>query len=247
MKLITATTYEEMCQKAARVLAAQITLKPQSVLGLATGSTPIGIYQELVREYQEGKLNFSQVTTVNLDEYLGLSPENNQSYRYFMNQHLFNKVNIPKENTHVPNGQPQNPQEECRQYEELLAAVGPVDIQLLGIGNNGHIGFNEPCGHFPEFTHVVNLSESTIQANSRFFAHSSQVPRQAVSMGIGTIMKAKKILLVASGQGKAQIVYDMMFGPVTPQVPASLLRFHPDVTVFADQEAGALALAALSK
>lgn len=240
MKLICSKSYDEICQKAARVLAAQVTLKPDSVLGLATGSTPIGIYKELVRKYQEGRLDFSQVKTVNLDEYLGLPAENNQSYRYFMDHHLFDHININKANTHVPKGQPEDCQAECQRYEEVIASLGQVDIQLLGIGNNGHIGFNEPCSCFPEFTHVVDLTPSTIEANSRFFENPSQVPRQAISMGIGTIMKAKKILLVASGKGKAQIIYDMMFGPVTPEVPASLLRFHPDVLVFTDEAAGTL-------
>lgn len=237
MNVIVSKTYEEMCQKAARLIAAQLTLKPDSVLGLATGSTPIGIYQELICKYQEDRLDFSKVTTVNLDEYVGISEDNEQSYRYFMNHNLFDHVNIPKKYTYVPNGSTDRIEEECEDYEQLIEQLGGVDLQLLGIGGNGHIGFNEPCGEFPEYTHLVDLKQETIEANSRFFSSMDEVPKQAVTMGIGTIMQAKKVVLVANGVGKAKAIYDTLFGPVTPNVPASILRFHPDVTVFVDEEA----------
>ena len=237
MKLIKSKNYQEMCAKVARIFAAQITLKPESMLGLATGSTPIGMYEELVRKYNEDRVDFGKVRTVNLDEYIGLSGDNDQSYRYFMNHNLFDHVDIDKAKTFVPNGLAADPEAECVNYENIVASMGGVDIQLLGIGNNGHIGFNEPCDEFPECTHVVDLTESTIQANARFFASMDDVPKQAISMGIGTIMKAKKIILMANGKGKAPIIFDTVFGPVTPQVPASILRFHPDVMIFVDEEA----------
>ncbi|MCI8601683.1 MAG: glucosamine-6-phosphate deaminase [Oscillospiraceae bacterium] len=237
MKLIVSKDYAEMCQKVARLFAAQITLKPASVLGLATGSTPVGMYAELVTKYKEGRLDFSAVRTVNLDEYVGLTGDNDQSYRYFMNHNLFDLVNIDKANTHVPNGMAADPAAECAAYDQVVESMGGVDIQLLGIGNNGHIGFNEPCGHFPVDTHLVDLTESTITANARFFATMDEVPRQALTMGIGTIMKAKKVVLMASGKAKAQIIRDTMFGPVTPNVPASVLQLHPDALVFVDEEA----------
>ena len=237
MKVIVTRNYEEMCQKAARIIAAQVTLKPDSVLGLATGSTPVGIYQDLVKKYQEDRLDFSEVCTVNLDEYIGLSGENPQSYRYFMNHNLFDHVNIPKQYTYVPNGLCSDPEDECEDYELLIQQLGGVDLQLLGIGGNGHIGFNEPAESFAEETHVTNLSASTIEANSRFFGEGEEVPKQAITMGIGTIMQAKKILLVANGESKAQAIYDTLYGPVSPNCPASILRFHQDVTVIVDEAA----------
>lgn len=240
MKLIKSKNYDEMCAKVARIFAAQITLKPNSVLGLATGSTPVGMYKELVRKYNEERVDFSGVSTVNLDEYVGLTGDNDQSYRYFMNENLFNHINIDKTKTHVPSGISQTPEKECEDYEALIESLGGVDIQLLGIGNNGHIGFNEPASDFAEKTHLVDLTESTINANARFFESLDDVPKRAITMGIGTIMKAKKIILMANGKGKAQIIYDTICGPVTPEVPASILRFHPDVTIFVDEEAGSL-------
>ena len=237
MKVIVTKTYEEMCQKAARIIAAQITLKPDSVLGLATGSTPLGIYADLVKKYQEDRLDFSEVCSVNLDEYLGLSGEDPQSYRWFMNHNLFDHINIPKQYTYVPNGLSADPEDECEDYELLIQQLGGVDLQLLGIGRNGHIGFNEPAEDFAEETHVTDLSESTIEANSRFFGENEEVPKQAITMGIGTIMQAKKILLVASGESKAQAIYDTLYGPVSPKCPASILRFHQDVTVIVDEAA----------
>lgn len=229
-----------MCKQASRIFAAQITLKPDSVLGLATGSTPVGMYKELIQMYNENRIDFSRVKTVNLDEYAGLSGDNDQSYRYFMNHNLFDHININKENTNVPNGTASDLEAECARYEQVVESMGGVDIQLLGIGNNGHIAFNEPCGEFPEKTHVVDLTQNTIEANARFFNSMDEVPKKALTMGIGTIMKAKKIILLANGTKKAQTIHDMVYGPITPNVPASVLRLHPDVTVFVDEEAGAL-------
>lgn len=229
--------YQEMSKKAANILGAQITLKPEAVLGLATGSTPVGAYQHMVAAYQKGDLDFSRVTTVNLDEYKGLSGDNDQSYRYFMNTNLFEHVNIDLNRTHVPNGLEPDSDKACSEYNEVVRSVGGVDIQLLGIGGNGHIGFNEPSDIFEKETHCVELAESTIQANARFFESIDEVPKQAYTMGIGTIMSAKKILLIASGAGKAQALYDSLMGPITPKVPASVLQLHNDVTVVADEEA----------
>lgn len=229
-----------MCKLASRIFAAQITLKPESVLGLATGSTPVGMYNELVEMYKEGRVDFSKVRTVNLDEYAGLDGSNDQSYRYFMNHNLFDHINIDKDNTNVPNGVAEDLQAECERYEQVVADMGGVDIQLLGIGNNGHIAFNEPCEEFPEKTHIVDLTQNTIEANARFFSSMDEVPKKALTMGIGTIMKAKKIVLLANGAKKAQTIYDTVYGPITPKVPASVLRLHPDVTIFADEEAAAL-------
>ncbi len=240
MNIIIADTYEEMSRKAADVIADCLAKDPSCVLGLATGSTPIGLYAELVRDCEAGKISFADATTFNLDEYRGLDPRHDQSYRYFMQQNLFDHVNVDVARTHVPDGSNPDADAACAAYEEAIAQAGGVDLQLLGLGHNGHIGFNEPCDCFPVDTHVVELTESTIQANSRLFDSVDEVPREAYTMGIGTIMRAAKVLVVANGEGKAQIVRDAFFGPVTPQVPASVLQLHPDVTVIVDKEAGAL-------
>lgn len=237
MKIYKAANYKEMSRKAANILSAQVIMKPNCVLGLATGSTPIGTYEQLVEWYQKGDLDFSEVTTVNLDEYKGLPITNDQSYYYFMHQHLFDRVNINPENTHLPNGMEADSEKECRRYEELIHSLGGVDLQLLGLGHNGHIGFNEPNEAFEKETHCVNLQERTIEANKRFFASADAVPRQAYTMGIKTIMHAKKILVVVSGADKAEIVKKAFFGPVTPKVPASILQMHNDVTLVADEAA----------
>ncbi len=237
MKIIKTANYDEMSKVAANIIAAQITLKPNSVLGLATGSSPIGTYKELVKKYENGDIDFSDITSVNLDEYRNLPRTNDQSYYYFMNDNLFNHVNIDKARTHVPNGMVEDAELECSNYEKLIAEVGGVDLQLLGLGHNGHIGFNEPADAFDKTTHCVDLTPSTIEANKRFFASADDVPKQAYSMGIGTIMKAKKILVVVSGKDKAKIVKDTFTGPVTPRVPGSILQFHPDVTVVCDADA----------
>ena len=226
-----------MSRKAANIISAQVIMKPDCVLGLATGSTPIGLYQQLVAWYEKGDLDFSEVRTVNLDEYKGLSRENDQSYYYFMHHNLFDHVNLPAENSHLPNGMEPDSDKECRRYSELIRSMGGVDLQLLGIGHNGHIGFNEPGDAFDNDVHCVNLTQSTIEANKRFFASADDVPKQAYTMGIKTIMQAKKILIVASGEDKAAIVRDAFFGPITPKVPASVLQLHNDVTLVADEAA----------
>ena len=226
MLLIEAKDYNDMSRKAANIISAQVIMKPHAVLGLATGSTPVGAYKQLVEWYNKGDLDFANVTSVNLDEYKGLSPENDQSYRYFMNTNLFNHVNINKERTFVPNG-----------LEPDSEKVGGIDLQLLGLGNNGHIGFNEPGAAFEKETHCVDLTESTIQANKRFFEKVEDVPTQAYTMGIKNIMQARKVLLIVSGEGKAEILDKVLYGPVTPQVPASILQLHNDLTVVADEAA----------
>ncbi len=235
--IIRANDYEEMSRQAANIMAAQIILKNDSVLGLATGSTPIGMYQELVRRHEAGDLDFSKVRSVNLDEYVGLERTHDQSYYYFMNDNLFKHVNIDPAQTFLPDGTNQDTEAECRRYHEVILGMGGVDMQLLGIGGNGHIGFNEPADAFAARTHCVRLTESTIKANARFFASKEDVPRYAISMGIGEIMAAKKILILASGKAKAEAIKGMVAGPVSPQMPASILQFHPDVTLVADKEA----------
>lgn len=237
MRFIKTKDYEEMSRKAANILKAQMILKPDSVLGLATGSTPIGTYKQLVQWYKEGDLDFSEITSVNLDEYKGLTPDNDQSYYYFMQEHLFSHINIDEDHTFVPDGTIEDSIEACRQYEEIIEATGGIDLQLLGIGHNGHIGFNEPDTKFAKGTHCVDLTQSTIEANARFFASKEEVPTQAYTMGIQTIMSAKKILVIANGSGKADIIEKAFFGDVTPEVPASILQLHPDVIVVGDEEA----------
>ena len=237
MRIYKAKDYEEMSRKAAGIVSAQIIMKPDCVLGLATGSTPVGLYKQLIEWSRNGDLDFSGVRTVNLDEYKGISRENDQSYYYFMHQNLFDHVNIPAGNTHLPDGMEPDSEKECRRYEELIQSMGSVDLQLLGIGHNGHIGFNEPADAFDKLVHCVNLTQSTIEANKRFFASAKEVPRQAYTMGIQTIMRSKKILIIANGEGKADIVRDAFFGPITPMVPASVLQLHNDVTLVADEAA----------
>jgi len=237
MRIISTKDYDAMSRCAANIIAAQITLKPDSVIGLATGGTPVGTYKDLVAKYQAGELDFSGIKTVNLDEYVGLDETSDQSYIYFMRDNLFNHVNIDLANTNVPRGIVDDADAECERYEELIAAYGGIDLQLLGLGPNGHIGFNEPDDHFPVETHKVSLTDATIQANKRFFEKEEDVPRYAYTMGIGTIMKARKILMVVNGTGKAAILKRAFFGPVTPDVPASILQLHPDFTLVADEAA----------
>ena len=237
MRIYKGKDYADMSRKAANIISAQVIMKPDCVLGLATGSTPIGLYQQLVAWYEKGDLDFSEVRTVNLDEYKGLSRENDQSYYYFMHHNLFDHVNLPAENSHLPNGMEPDSDKECRRYSELIRSMGGADLQLLGIGHNGHIGFNEPGDAFDNDVHCVDLTQSTIEANKRFFASADDVPKQAYTMGIKTIMQAKKILIVASGEDKADIVRDAFFGPITPKVPASVLQLHNDVTLVADEAA----------
>ena len=240
MRIYIGKDYEEMSRIAANVLSAQVTMKPDCVLGLATGSTPIGTYKVLIDRCAKGDLDFSQVKSINLDEYVGLSGEHDQSYRYFMNHNLFDHINIDKANTNVPNGLAEDLDAECERYNGIINPLGPFDVQVLGMGHNGHIGFNEPSDIFELETHKVELAQTTIDANARFFANADEVPRQALTMGIKTIMQAKKVLVVANGKGKAEIVKKAFTGPVTPQVPASILQMHPDVVVVLDEEAASL-------
>jgi len=237
MKIYCMENYDEMSKKAAHIIAAKMILKPNCVLGLATGSTPIGTYKQLVEWNKAGDIDFSQVKTVNLDEYKGLPADNDQSYRYFMNDNLFNHVNIDKACTFVPDGLEADSKKACDDYNAIIESMGGVDLQLLGLGHNGHIGFNEPSDHFEKKTHCVDLTPSTIEANKRFFASEADVPRQAYTMGCQTIMNAKSVLVVVSGEDKADIVAKAFAGPVTPMVPASILQMHQDVTVVGDKAA----------
>ena len=231
MNFITTKTYDELSKKAAELIAAQILMKPDCVLGLATGSSPVGTYKELIKKNKEEIIDFSNVTSVNLDEYVGLDGSNDQSYRYFMNDNLFNHVNIDINKTYVPNGCAKDLKAEGEAYDQLIKDLGGIDLQLLGIGLDGHIGFNEPDDVFVKATHEVVLDESTIEANARFFDDINDVPKTAITMGMMSIMQAKKVLLVANGAAKKEIVEKAFFGPVDPRVPASILQLHPDVTV----------------
>lgn len=237
MRVVRTKDYADMSRKAANIISAQVLVKPDCILGLATGDTPIGTYAQLVEWYEKDDIDFSQVRSYNLDEYVGLSNDDPQSYHYFMNEHLFSKTNFKLENTHVPDGASADPQAACASYDAEVAAAGYPDLQLLGIGHNGHIGFNEPSDHFSVGTHVVTLTQSTIEANSRLFDSIDDVPRQAISMGAQTIMFSKRVLVIASGEGKAQAVHDMLFGPITPQCPASILQLHKHCTLVADEAA----------
>lgn len=237
MKIYKVKNYDEMSRKAANIIAAQIITKPDSVLGLATGSTPVGTYKYLVEKYNNGDLDFSEVKTANLDEYKGLTKDSEQSYYYFMYSNLFQHVNIDMNQTNIPNGMADDPEAECSRYEDVIRSLGGVDLQVLGLGHDGHIGFNEPSDIFERQTHCVDLTEMTIEANKRFFSSIEEVPRQAFTMGIGTIMRSKKIIFAVSGKDKAAILKEALYGPVTPKVPASILQFHPDVIVIADEDA----------
>ena len=236
MRYITVKNYEELSTKAAALICAQVNVKPNCVLGLATGSSPLGTYAKMIEKCANGEVDFSEVTSINLDEYMGLDGNHDQSYRYFMNTNLFSKINIDLAKTHVPNGCAADLEAECKAYDALIAAHGGIDLQLLGIGLDGHIGFNEPDKYFEKATHVVELDPSTIEANARFFASEADVPRKAVTMGMGGIMTAKKVLLIASGKNKKGIMEKAFFGPITPEVPASILQLHPDLTVIYSEE-----------
>lgn len=240
MKIIKTTDYNDMSRKAAHIISAQIIYKPNSVIGLATGSSPLQTYNYLIDWYKKGDLDFSQVTTFNLDEYYGLTKLNKQSYYYFMQDKLFNHININPDNVHIPDGTNQNVEQECLKYEKAILDAGGIDLQLLGCGHNGHIGFNEPSDVFNTDTHLVNLTESTIQANKRFFESEDDVPRKSYTMGIKTIMNAQKILMIVSGESKKEIVKKAFFGPVTPMVPASILQLHSDFTLVVDEDAFSL-------
>ncbi|MDD2980081.1 MAG: glucosamine-6-phosphate deaminase [Hespellia sp.] len=237
MKIYAAEDYKDMSRKAANIISAQVIMNPGCVLGLATGSSPIGTYEQLVEWYNKGDLDFSEVTTVNLDEYKGLARTEEQSYYNFMHEYLFSHININLEKTYLPNGMEMDSAKECARYDELIQSLGGVDLQLLGLGRNGHIGFNEPGDAFEKGTHCVDLTPSTIDANKRFFASADDVPKQAYTMGIKNIMQAKKVLVVVSGADKADAVRDAFFGPVTPKVPGSILQLHNDVILVADEAA----------
>ena len=237
MKTIKTKDYAAMSREAAKIIAAQIVMKPDSVLGLATGSTPLGLYAQLAEWRRKGDLDFAETRTVNLDEYQGLAAAHPQSYRYFMNENLFSKINICPQNTHVPNGLAADPATECTLYDALIRSLGGIDLQLLGIGHDGHIGFNEPGAAFVNNTNLTTLDERTIKANKRFFASAADVPRHAYTMGIGTIMRARRILVVVSGADKAEITRKAFCGPVTPAVPASILQLHGAVTLIGDEAA----------
>lgn len=238
MKIVVAENYQELSKLAARIIAEAVQSKPDGVLGLATGSTPLGTYQELIRIHHEEGLDFSRIVTFNLDEYYGLHSLHPQSYGYFMRENLFKHINIDLKNTHIPNGTPEDLEAECRAYDELLTAHGGIDLQLLGIGENGHVGFNEPSANLNVYTHLVQLKEETIRANSRFFSSLKEVPTQAITMGLGGILKAKKILLLAAGKAKAPVIAKLLEGKLSTQVPASILQVHPQVVVIVDQEIG---------
>ncbi len=231
MRIIEAKDYADLSRKAANVISAQVILEPHSVLGLATGSTPVGTYKQLIDWYNKGDIDFSKAKSVNLDEYIGLDGNNEQSYRYFMNKNFFEGINIKPENTYVPNGMAPDMEAECKRYDELIASLGGIDLQLLGIGHDGHIGFNEPGAAFEKTTHIVNLEDTTIKANARFFGSEDLVPRKAITMGIKSIMRSKRLLLIANGPDKRDIMHKALYGPVTPLVPASILQIHPNLTV----------------
>lgn len=238
MKNFVEKDYEAMSKKAAEIFIEAIKEKPNIILGLATGSTPIGLYKELIRAHKEEGLDFSKVTTFNLDEYIGLSPDHPSSYEYFMREELFNHINIPRENIHIPDGLAENIEEYCKKYDEMIDKAGGIDIQLLGVGENGHIAFNEPDESLSLGTTIVELTENTIEVNSRFFQSVEEVPRTAISMGIGSILKAKKIVLLANGKRKAPVIKKLLSTDrVSTKFPVSFLLLHPDVTVIVDEEA----------
>ena len=240
MKIVIVENYEEMSKRAAVIFASQIVLKPDSVLGLATGSTTIGMYKELINIYGRDALDFSKVSTFNLDEYYKLDEDNEQSYNYFMNKNFFNHVNIKRDNINMPNGKSEDTVRDCARYDKKIVDLGGIDLQVLGIGANGHIGFNEPNTNFEAETRLVELEKQTIKANSRFFNSIGEVPTKAVSMGIKTIMQSKKIILLASGIEKADAIEKAVNGKITPELPASILNLHKDVTIIVDRDAASL-------
>ena len=240
MRLIKAKDYQEASRQVANIISAQVILKPDSVLGLATGSSPIGAYQQLIEWYNKGDVDFSRVRSVNLDEYVGLAPSHEQSYAYFMHHNFFDFINIKPENVHLPDGLDPDAEGQGEKYDALIRSLGGVDLQLLGIGRDGHIGFNEPCGEFVKGTHCVELTQDTREANARFFGSIDLVPKTAYTMGILDIMQARRVLMIATGSSKAAILKDAFWGPVTPQIPASILQLHPDFTLVVDEEALAM-------
>jgi glucosamine-6-phosphate deaminase len=237
MRVIKCKNYDEVSEVAARIVAAQVTMKPDCILGLPTGSTPLGMYSRLIQMNKENKLDFSKIKTFNLDEYFPISKDNNQSYHYFMFENFFNHININKENVNIPNGETDNPEGECVRYEEAIGAAGGIDLQVLGIGQNGHIGFNEPDDYLESATHITSLTQNTIEANSRFFDSMDDVPKKALTTGMGTILKSRKIIILASGKVKAEAVRSLLSGKITTQNPSTMLNLHSDVTLIADEDA----------
>jgi glucosamine-6-phosphate deaminase len=240
MRIIIEVNYQSMSKKAALLVASQVNLKPDSVLGLATGDTPLGMYRELIKMYQRGEIDFSEVITFNLDEYYRLPSDNPQSYHYYMEENFFKHVNLHPRNTHIPDGMAEDIEKECVDYEERIRRSGGIDLQVLGIGSNGHVGFNEPGEQLNVTTHLVDLSEETIKSNSRFFNSPEEVPKKAISVGMATILKASRIILLASGTSKAEAIKQTVSGHVDTRVPSSLLQTHPEVTLIVDQEAASL-------
>lgn len=240
MRIIVVKSYYEMSKKAANMVASQVVLKPDSIIGLATGETPLGMYEELVKMYEAGIVDFSEASTFNLDEYCGLARDNPQSYHYYMTKNLFSHVNISSTRINIPDGMAQDIDKECSDYDKKIKSAGGIDIQVLGIGRNGHIGFNEPDIKFESRTHLVNLDEDTIIANSRFFNSIDEVPTKAISMGIKNIMHAEKIVLLANGIEKANAIYKTIKGKITPEVPASILQLHRDVVIMVDEAAASM-------
>lgn len=237
MRIILCNDYNEMSEQAAKLVSSQIILKPECVLGLATGSTPIGLYERLAELYKSGEIDFSKVVSFNLDEYYPIKRDNSQSYFTYMNENLFSKVNIKPENTHIPNGETDNPELECENYEKMIEEFGGIDLQILGIGQNGHIGFNEPDDNLNSYTHLTKLTKSTIEANSRFFETEDEVPKYALTMGISTILKSRKIILLASGKNKSHAVRELLTPEINTETPATMLKVHPDVVLICDKDA----------
>lgn len=240
LRIIIADNYEDMSKKAANMAAAQILLKPNSVLGLATGSTPLMTYKYLIKLFSDETISFKEAVTFNLDEYVGINKGNENSYYYYMENNFFKHIDVKQENTHIPSGNAEDLSAECSTYEEKIKLSGGIDFQILGIGNNGHIGFNEPNLKFEAVTHVIDLDEETIKANSRFFTSEAEVPKKAITMGVKTIMNTRKVLLLANGRGKAETIYNSIYGKIDPNLPASILQLHPDVTFILDKEAASL-------
>lgn len=240
MRIIIEKDYQTLSKKAALILASQITLKPNSNLGLATGGTPLAMYKNLIKMYKKDEIDFSKVQTFNLDEYCGLSESNPNSYHYYMNHNFFNQINIKKDRINIPNGNAKNLNKECREYENSIKKAGGIDLQVLGIGSNGHIGFNEPAKNLNVNTEIVKLTKETITANSRFFESKADVPKRAISMGIATILKSNRIILLASGKNKAEAIKKTVSGKISTQIPASLLQTHPNITMLLDQGAASL-------
>lgn len=240
LKLIRTSSYEELSKQAADQIISKLKSDPKLNFGLATGSTPTGLYKNLIHDHKKNQTSYKQVNTFNLDEYIGISKKDPNSYHYFMCENLFNHIDIPLEQTHIPDGTANDLQEECRRYEQFIKEHGGIDLQILGIGQNGHIGFNEPGTSFDSRTHIIQLADSTRKANSRFFDSLEDVPAQAITMGIASIMESKEIYLLVSGAGKAEALARLMNGEISEDFPASVLKKHPNVTIFADQEACAL-------